>query len=458
MNASVKENVFLKLFTFKRGVHLYEGKELSMNEPIRKIKAGEELVYPLSQHIGAPAQAIVSKGERVLKGQMIAEETGLISSPVFSAVSGTVKAVEKRIVTGGYKADCIVIQNDGADEAVPDFGKERSLDELSAEDIAQIIARSGCVGLGGAGFPTGAKLSPKNIFEIDTLIINGAECEPYLTSDYRVMIEKSEEIVKGIEAVLKLLPNAKAIIGIEDNKPEAIRIMREKTENSDKISVASLKTKYPQGGERQLIYALTKRKINSKTLPADKGCIVVNIASCFAVYEAVYKSMPLIHRVMTVTGEAVNSPCNIDVPIGISHGEALSAAGGAKEGVVKFISGGPMMGIAMSSLDVPVVKTSSSILAYLKDDVASCAETFCIRCGRCAGVCPQLLVPQMMARAVRTDDFERFEKLGGAECMECGSCTYVCPAKIPLTQLFKFGKAHLTRINADNSEGGESDV
>ena len=228
-----------------------------MNEPIGKMTAGEELIYPLSQHIGAPARAVVSKGERVLKGQMIAEETGFISSPVFSAVSGTVKAVEKRTVTGGYKADCIVIQNDGANETVPDFGKERSLEELSAEDIARIIARSGCVGLGGAGFPTGAKLSPKNVPDIDTLIINGAECEPYITADYRLMIEKSDEIIKGIEAGLMLLPHAKAIIAVEDNKPEAIKILSQKVREKEKISVAALKTKYPQGGERQLIYALT---------------------------------------------------------------------------------------------------------------------------------------------------------------------------------------------------------
>ena len=429
-----------------------------MNEPIGKMAAGEELIYPLSQHIGAPARAVVSKGERVLKGQMIAEETGFISSSVFSAVSGTVKAVEKRTVTGGYKADCIVIQNDGANETVPDFGKERSLEELSGKEIARIIARSGCVGLGGAGFPTGAKLSPKNVPDIDTLIINGAECEPYITADYRLMIEKNDEIIKGIEAGLMLLPHARAIIAVEDNKPEAIKILSQKVMGKEKISVAALKTKYPQGGERQLIYALTKRKVHSGILPADKGCIVVNIASCFAVYEAVYKNMPLIHRIVTVTGEGANSPRNLDVPLGVSHSEVLAAAGGAKQGAVKFISGGPMMGTAMSSLDVPVVKTSSSILAFTEDDVAKSKETSCIRCGRCAGVCPQFLVPQMMARAVRADDFERFEKLGGRECMECGSCAYVCPAKIPLTQIFKFGKAHLAFTAAESEKGGNGNV
>lgn len=438
----------MKLKTFKKGVHPYDGKELSMNSAIRKVDACEIMVYPLSQHIGAPAKPIVAKGDRVLKGQMIAKESSFISAPIFSAVSGTVKAIEKRSIGDGRKVDCIVINNDYLDEEVEGFGEERTLSDLTYSGIAKIIAKSGCVGLGGAGFPLSVKLTPKNIPGIDTLIINGAECEPYLTSDYRIMLERSDEVIKGIEAGLRLLPNAKAFIGIEDNKPEAIKIMQEKTKDKDKISVVPLKTKYPQGGERQLIYAVTGRKINSKILPADKGCIVVNAGTCFAIYEAVYKSMPLIHRVMTVTGEAVNSPCNLDVPIGISHSEVLKAAGGAKDNVVKFISGGPMMGVAISSLDVPVVKTSSSILAFSQDDVAAVRETQCIRCGRCASACPQLLVPQMLARAVKTDDFDRFVKIGGFECMECGSCTYVCPAKIPLTQYFKFGKAMVRKMEA----------
>ena len=438
----------MKLRSFKKGVHPYDGKELSRDSAIRLVEAGDIMIYPLSQHIGAPAKPIVAKGDRVLKGQMIAKEAAFISAPVFSAVSGTVKAIEKRSIGDGRKVDCIVINNDHLDEIAEGFGEERSLEELTYSEIAKKIAKSGCVGLGGAGFPLSVKLTPKNIPGIDTLIINGAECEPYLTSDYRIMLERSEEVVKGIEAGLRLLPNAKAVIGIEDNKPEAIKIMQEKTRDKDKISVVPLKTKYPQGGERQLIYAVTGRKVNSKMLPADKGCIVVNIGTCYAVYEAVYKSMPLIHRVMTVTGEAVNSPCNLDVPIGISHSEVLEAAGGAKEDVIKFISGGPMMGVAISSLDVPVVKTSSSILAFSHDDVAAVRETQCIRCGRCASACPQLLVPQMLARAVKTDEFDRFVTLGGFECMECGCCTYVCPAKIPLTQYFKFGKARVRQMEA----------
>ena len=421
-----------------------------MDCAIQYIDAEDVMVYPLSQHIGAPAKAVVAVGDRVLKGQLIAEAGGFISAPVFSSVSGTVKAIENRLVVNGNNDECIIIENDRENETVSDFGKDRGLDSLSAEDIVDIIKKAGIVGLGGAGFPTGVKVSPKNANNIDTVIINGSECEPYLTSDYRLMLERNEEIIKGIKAVLKALPNAKAVIGIENNKPEAIKALDEKTSGEDKISVCPLKTKYPQGGERQLIYAITGRKINSKMLPADKGCIVLNTASCYAIYEAVYKNMPLIHKVMTITGEAVHSPCNVDVPLGVSHSYVLEKCGGAKDDVVKFISGGPMMGMAMSSLDVPVVKTSSSILAFSKDDVAALPQSACIHCGRCVKACPQILVPQMMAKAVRSQNMDRFDELGGMECIECGCCTYVCPAKIPLTQMFKLGKAELRSMRAKN--------
>lgn len=440
----------MKLKSFKKGVHPFEGKELSAGCAIKKIDACDTLVYPLSQHIGAPAMPVVAVDDRVLKGQMIAEADGVISAPVHSAVSGTVKAIEKRLTLDGSRQECIVIENDKEYEAVDGFGKERELDSLTREEIINIIKESGIVGLGGAGFPTGVKLSPKNIDNIDTLIINGSECEPYLTSDYRLMLEKSDELVQGIRAALKLFPKAKAVIGIEDNKEDDFKLLTEKTNADDNISVYELKTKYPQGGERQLIYAVTGRKINSKMLPADMGCIVINVATCCAIYEAVYKSMPLIHKVMTITGEAANSPCNLDVPVGMSYSEVLEAAGGASEDTVKLLSGGPMMGFALSTLDVPVVKTSASIVAFSTDDVATLKTSACIHCGRCVGACPEMLVPQMMAKAVKSNKFDSFAGLGGMECIECGCCTYVCPAKIPLTQLFKYGKA-IVRSNASKA-------
>lgn len=436
----------MKLKSFKKGVHPYGGKELSKDCEIKSIAAGSVLVYPLSQSIGALAKAVVSVGDRVLKGQLIAEAGAFISAPIYSSVSGVVKKIEKRLVTNGSMVESIVIENDNSDEAVSGFGEPRNVERLTQDEIIDIIKESGIVGLGGAGFPTSVKIAPKNPLDIDTLIINGAECEPYLTSDYRLMLEKSDEIIKGIKAVLKLLPNAKAVIGIENNKDDAIKILEDKVSAEEKISVQPLKTKYPQGGERQLIFAVTGRKLNSKILPADKGCIVINTASCYAIYEAVYLSMPLIHRVMTITGEAVNSPCNVDVPLGMSHSEVLEACGGAKDDVVKFISGGPMMGMAMSTLDIPVVKTSSSILAFSKDDVAMLPQSACIHCGKCVAACPEILVPQMMCKSIKTNDYERFADLGGMECMECGSCTFVCPAKIPLTQMFKLGKVKVREV------------
>lgn len=436
----------MKLKSFKKGVHPYDGKEQSKDCAIRKISAGEQLAYPLSQCIGAPSKPCVSKGERVLKGQCIAEAGGFVSAPIYSSVSGTVKAIEKRLTVNGSVVDSIIIDNDGLYEEYGNFGQPRNTDNLHADDIIDIIRNAGIVGLGGAGFPTAVKLSPKNANDIDTVIINGAECEPYLTSDYRLLIEKSDEIVKGIKAVLKLFDNAKAVIGIENNKPDAIRLMQEKTAGEDRINVQPLKTKYPQGGERQLIYAITGRKLNSKMLPADKGCVVLNVGTCFAIYEAVYLNMPLIHNIATVTGEGANSPCNLDVPLGMSHREVLEQAGGAKDEVVKFISGGPMMGMAMSSLDVPVVKTTSAILAFTKDDVSASTQTNCIHCGKCVQACPELLVPQMMAKTVKADNYEKFAELGGMECIECGCCSFVCPAKIPLTQMFKLGKIELREM------------
>lgn len=438
----------MKQRTFRRGVHPFGGKDYAADCPIKTIPAEEIMVFPLSQHIGAPAKSVVAVGDRVLKGQLIAEAGGFISSPVYSSVSGTVKKIEKRRVTNGSMVDSIIIENDFQEEAVEGYSVDRALEGLTKEDVIDIVKNAGIVGMGGAGFPTGVKISPKNADDVDTLIINAAECEPYLTSDYRLILERAEEVIKGIKAALVALPSAKAVIGIEDNKPKAVKLLQIMVADEEKIDVCPLKTKYPQGGERQLIYAVTGRKINSRMLPADASCVVLNTATCVAICEAVYNNVPLIHRVMTITGEGVNSPCNVDVPLGISHSYLLEQCGGAKEDAVKFISGGPMMGMAMSTLDVPVVKTSSSILAYINDEVANLVETPCIHCGRCAKACPQRLVPQLMGKAIKSDDIEKFERIGGMECIECGCCSYGCPAKIPLTQMFKLGKVKVREMRA----------
>lgn len=425
------------LATFKGGIHPYEGKELSESKPVSVLQPKGEMVFPLSQHIGAPAKPLVAKGDHVLVGQKIGEPGGFISACVISSVSGTVKALEPRMVANGAMVPSIIVENDGEYETVEGFGRDRDPKTLSKEEIRNIVKEAGIVGLGGAGFPTHVKLTPKDESAIDTIIVNGAECEPYLTSDYRMMLEESESIIKGLNVILQLFDNAKGVIGIENNKPEAIKKMTELVKDEPRITVCPLLTKYPQGGERSLIYAVTGRKINSSMLPADAGCIVDNVDTVISIYNAVCKTTPLIRRIITVTGDAIANPQNYSVRTGTSYKELLEASGGFKTEPEKVISGGPMMGQALFNLEIPVTKTSSALTCMTKDEVAVHAPSACIRCGRCVSVCPSHVVPQMMMDAAERSDIERFTALNGMECCECGCCTYVCPAKRPLTQAFK---------------------
>lgn len=423
----------MKRKTFKGGAHPYDGKKMSRDCPIEILNPGDTLVYPLSQHIGAMAKPLVKAGDRVLVGQKIAEKGGFISANIHSSVSGTVKAIEKRLVATGGMVDSIIVENDGMyEEAAPIFSGNP--DELSKDEIIKIIEEAGIVGMGGAGFPTNVKLSPKNADIIDSIIVNGAECEPYLTSDYRRMVEQTDKLVKGLKIVLKIFPDAKGYFGIEDNKPEAIEALLKATENEDRIEVVPLKTKYPQGGERSMIYAVTGRKINSKMLPADVGCIVHNVDTIYAIYNAVYNGKPLIERIVTITGDAVRTPKNFQIRIGTSFRELIDAAGGFTTEPEKIISGGPMMGFSFFNIDVPVVKGSSSLLAFIKDDVSHEEPSACIRCGRCAAACPEHLLPMKLAALAGQNEPEEFKKLGGMECVECGCCSYVCPAKRQVTQ------------------------
>lgn len=423
----------MKRKTFKGGAHPYDGKKMSRECPIEILNPGDTLVYPLSQHIGAMAKPLVKAGDRVLVGQKIAEKGGFISANIHSSVSGTVKAIEKRLVATGGMVDSIIVENDGMyEEAAPIFSGNP--DELSKDEIIKIIEEAGIVGMGGAGFPTNVKLSPKNADIIDSIIVNGAECEPYLTSYYRRMVEQTDKLVKGLKIVLKIFPDAKGYFGIEDNKPEAIEALLKATENEDRIEVVPLKTKYPQGGERSMIYAVTGRKINSKMLPADVGCIVHNVDTIYAIYNAVYNGKPLIERIVTITGDAVRTPKNFQIRIGTSFRELIDAAGGFTTEPEKIISGGPMMGFSFFNIDVPVVKGSSSLLAFIKDDVSHEEPSACIRCGRCAAACPEHLLPMKLAALAGQNEPEEFKKLGGMECVECGCCSYVCPAKRQVTQ------------------------
>ena len=421
------------LLTFKGGVHPNDGKSFAKDKEIVELLPKGDLVYPLSQHIGAPASPVVKKGDHVLKGQMIAEAGGFVSAPIYASVSGTVKAIEPHVNPTGAKVNCIVIENDGQYEEV-EYPPVKPLSELTKEEILNMIANAGIVGMGGAGFPTRVKLSPKEPDKIDYIIANCAECEPYITADYRRMMETPELLVEGMKVILKLFDNAKGIFGVEDNKPDCIAKLKELVKDEPRMEVKTLMTKYPQGAERQLIYATTGRAINSTMLPADAGCVVDNVETVISIYNAVVKGIPSMERVVTVSGDGVANPGNYKVLFGTNQRELVEAAGGLNEGCEKVISGGPMMGFAMYTLDTPITKTSSSILCLSKDEVSASTATACINCGRCVEACPSRIIPSRLADLAERHDEAGFVKMNGLECVECGSCSYVCPAKRHLKQ------------------------
>ncbi len=461
----------MKKFTFKGGVHPYEGKELTASKPVRVLNPGPELAYLLSQHIGAPAKPVVKKGDRVLAGQMIAEAGGFVSAPVFSSVSGTVKGIEKRRNAPGAMTDAIIVTNDNEYETVPfepldgmqeyldtlksfsGSGEEYNLsphpwseslslikpDEhlasLDSATIMQKIRDAGIVGMGGAGFPTHVKLSPSDPEKIDYILVNGSECEPYVTCDYRLLCDRPGELIAGLKTVLRLFSSAKGVFCIEDNKPDAINTLTEALRGEEKIYVAPCRTKYPEGAERSLIKAITRCDVNSKMLPADAGCIVINVSTCLAIFEAVFLGIPLYRRVLTLSGDAVVNPENFLVPTGMTFGEIIEKSGGFIQPPQKLIAGGPMMGFAQSDFSGLVTKTSSALTAFKYDLVSKLTETPCINCGRCVDACPARLVPSHLADMAKKHDLERFEENYGLECVNCGSCSWSCPANRPLAVL-----------------------
>ena len=427
----------MEKLTFRGGIHPYEGKELSKDHPIEKYLPKGDLVYPLSQHIGAPSVPCVKKGDTVLAGQKIADAGGFVSVPLHASVSGTVKGIEKRLNATGSMVDCIVIENDQQYQET-EF-QEARLEDLTKEEILNRIKEGGVVGMGGAGFPTHVKLAPKDPSKIEYILVNGAECEPYITSDYRRMIEEPEKVVKGLQVILTLFDSAKGYICIEDNKPDCIAKMKELVKDIDRIEVKEMMTKYPQGGERTLIYAATGREINSSMLPADVGCVVDNVETVISVYKAVILGRPVNSRVVTVTGDGIKEPKNLLVLAGTDMSELVDAAGGLKAKIAKAISGGPMMGFALYDLHVPCTKTTSAFLFLEHDAVSEAQEiqTACINCGRCVSVCPGHVLPARLAKLAERGDMAGFEALDGMECCECGCCSYICPAKRPLTQSIK---------------------
>ncbi len=422
--------------TFKGGIHPYDGKELSKDKPIRDVLPQGDMVYPLSQHIGAPALPVVKKGDYVQVGQVIAEAGGFVSAPVHASVSGVVKGIEKRLTVTGTMCEAVILENDGKYTEL-ERPERKPLEHLTSGEILQYIREAGVVGMGGAGFPTHVKLSPKEPEKIDYVLVNCAECEPYLTADYRRMMEEPEKIVAGLKAVLKIFPQAKGILAVEDNKKDAAAKLREAAAGETGIRVKVLKTKYPQGAERQLIFAVTGRKINSSMLPADVGCVVDNCDTVYAIYQAVYNGRPLTERIVTVTGDAIAEPQNFRVRTGTNYAELVDAAGGFKSQPEKIVSGGPMMGFALYDLDVPCTKTSSALLCLTKDEAAAYEPSNCINCGRCVSVCPGRVIPSRLADFAERHDEEAFLKADGMECCECGCCSYICPAKRPLTQYIK---------------------
>ncbi|MCD7804932.1 MAG: electron transport complex subunit RsxC [Oscillospiraceae bacterium] len=420
--------------SFRGGVHPKGNKEMSMDSAIEKLSPKGDISYLMSQHIGAPAVPCVAVGDRVLVGETIGKAPAFVSADICSSVSGVVKAIKPVPTSSGDDVAAITIENDYEYESIEGLGEPRDYEKLTKEEIREAIRSAGLVGMGGAGFPLSVKLAVKDDLKIDYVIINCAECEPYITCDYRLMLERTEKAVLGLKVVLKLFDNAKGVFAVENNKPLAIEALAGATEGSERMIVQPLKTKYPQGGERLIIEAVTGRQINSKMLPADAGCVVINLSTIMAAADAVCNRTPLLTRVVTVTGDAIENPSNFEVPIGICARELVEAAGGFKSDPEKIIFGGPMMGASIIDLDVPVTKTTSCILCLTHDEVKNLEATACIRCGRCMDACPENLMPLKLKDLADRRRYDEFEKLGGLECISCGSCTYACPAKRRLSQ------------------------
>lgn len=427
---------------FPGGVHPHEGvngKADNGGNAIVKLPAPPRVVIPLSQHIGAPARALVKKGDLVKVGQLIGEAGGYVSACVHASVSGRVRDVQPCLLANGTSTSAVIIDNDYKDEWV-ELHPAAQPENLSAQELRQMVTEAGIVGLGGATFPTAVKLNPAPGKAIEKLIINGAECEPYLTADHRLMLERGKEIMQGIRLVMKALEIKEAVVGIEENKMDAVQAMTEAA--GEGIAVKALPVCYPQGGEKQLIYALTRRKVPAGGLPLDVGVVVCNVGTCYAIQQAVCLGKPLIERVTTVGG-LVKNPGNFLVRIGTTVEQLLDACGGLQDGVKQLIYGGPMMGMAIARTDIPVTKGCSGILA-LGQESCEPRESACIRCGRCIRSCPMGLLPAKLDALTRGMRFDEAEKLGVMNCIECGACTYVCPAKRSLTQSFRTAKKVIT--------------
>ncbi|MFB6290575.1 MAG: electron transport complex subunit RsxC [Candidatus Bipolaricaulia bacterium] len=426
--------------TFQGGIHPPDSK-LTKEEGIKEISPSGSLVIPLSQHIGAPAEPVVEEGETVRRGQKIGEAQGFVSCPVHASSSGEVTKIGKFRHPSGNEVEGIRIDLDGKDDSVE--LEESDPEKLSSEAILERIQQAGVVGMGGAAFPTHVKLSPPEDKNIDTLIINGAECEPYLTGDYRLMLEETDKIIRGANLIAELLGVEQIYFGIEDNKPEAVKVIRDNTD--DRTQVVELTTKYPQGWEKTLIHTITGRKVPVDGLPLDVGTVVQNVATVKAVWEGVRFGNPLTERVVTATG-TVKKPGNYKVRIGTRWEDLINQLGGLrKERTAKLIDGGPMMGDTQPNQSTPIVKSTSGALTLEKERAVDRDPSPCIRCGKCVDVCPANLLPTSIYKSVESGDIEKAEELNATACCECGSCTYVCPSEIPLVQWIVQGKSEIEK-------------
>ena len=426
-------------FSFFGGVHPKDDKALSCGKETQIFPEPDVLVIPMSQHIGAPCKPLVKKGDLVTVGQKIGDNQGLCV-PVHASVSGKVIAVEARPHTSGNRVMSVVIQNDHKKTLCEDCKSrtEEEVDALTPEELIEIIREGGIVGMGGATFPTHVKLSG-GIGKVDTVIVNAGECEPFITSDDRLCREMPEELIKGLQIVMRILGVKEGYIGIEDNKPEAIKALQVHSAEEEGIHVVALPAKYPQGAEKQLIYAVTGREVPSGGLPAAVGCAVFNAATCKAIYDVVYEGMPLIKRIVTVTGDIAMDPKNLLVPIGTQFIDLMDCAG-FSENPYKVLSGGPMMGVAQYDLTASTIKGVNAITMLGKKNRFAVEDSRCLRCGKCIDVCPMKLMPVLMYKAMQTNDPEEMKASNLMDCIECGCCAYVCPAAVPLVLGFRSGK------------------
>lgn len=423
------------------GVHPPENK-LSASEPIKILPVPEQVIIPLGQHIGAPATPIVQKGDTVKAGQLIAGATGFVSANIHSSVSGTVVAIDNIIDAAGFSKPAITIKVEG-DEWLAEINRNdkiESIPDLTKEDIVKAIAAAGIVGMGGATFPTQVKLTPPPGSKAEFLIINGVECEPYLTSDHRVMLEKGEQVIAGVQLLMKAIGVSRAIVGIENNKKDAIEHLRQLASKANGVEICPLKVKYPQGGEKQLIQATTGRAVPSGALPIAVGAVVQNIGTALAVYEAVIKHKPLVERIVTVTGKSVAHPGNYLCRIGTPISKLIEAAGGIPEDTAKVIGGGPMMGRTMVNIDSPIMKGTSGVLLINDKEAQRKPMRSCIRCGKCVSACPMGLEPYLLAKLAMNNLLERLEAEKVMDCIECGSCSFTCPSTRPLLDYIRLGK------------------